>query len=73
MAGKMHVADSGLSFSLGTLLYNPKERGVPPTHTLFLLWSFYSQDICHLFINKKKKKERMKGREEGKESKNHLT
>lgn len=45
MAGKMHVADSGLSFSLGLLLYNPKERGVPPTHTLFLLLSFYSHDI----------------------------
>lgn len=63
MAGKMHVADSGLSFSLGTLLYNPKERGVPPTHTLFLLLSFYSRDIWHLFINKKKKEKKNEWKE----------
>lgn len=41
MAGKMHVADSGLSSFLGMLLCNPKERGVLPPSPLFLLLSFF--------------------------------
>lgn len=42
MAGKMHFADSGLSFSLGALLYNPEEREVPPSpsHFIFVIKLF---------------------------------
>lgn len=73
MAGKRQTADGALSFSLGRLLYNPKERTVCPPPALFLL-SFFSQDIWHLLINKKKKKEQWKeGREGNRRDKNHLT
>lgn len=67
MAGKRQTADGGLSFSLGRVLYNPKERTVCPPAQPCFYWAFLARtyDIYWLTKRKRKNNERKGGKETG--------